>query len=97
MPEKRVITIRLGGKEFKMNVPVQDEEKYRKAASDINTLIDAYKKTFRAEPDDYLAMAALQTAVLKVEMEMSRDLSSDKEMLKALDTKLGEYLDSIKK
>ncbi len=97
MPDKRVITIRLGGKEFRMSIIAQDEEKYRRAASDINTLIDTYRNTFRAEPDDYLAMAALQTAVLKVEMEMSRDVSSEKETLSAIDERLGDYLDSIKK
>ena len=42
-----------------MTVPQDDEEKYRRAAREINELISAYKGSFVAEPEDYLAMAAL--------------------------------------
>lgn len=52
-----------------MTIPQAEEEKYRRAARDINSLIAAYKTRFMAEPEDYLAMAALQVAADKVDLE----------------------------
>lgn len=54
----------LAGKEYP-TIRQAEEEKYRRAAQDINALISVYKTRFAAEPEDYSAMAALQ-AVDKV-------------------------------
>lgn len=55
-----------------MTIPQAEEEKYRRAARDINSLIAAYKTRFMAEPEDYLAMAALQVAADKVDLRNER-------------------------
>jgi cell division protein ZapA (FtsZ GTPase activity inhibitor) len=65
MSRTRRITVKIAGKEYAMTVPQDDEEKYRRAAREINELISAYKGSFVAEPEDYLAMAAMQVAVNK--------------------------------
>ena len=62
MAATRRISVRLAGKEYPMTIPQAEEEKYRRAARDINSLIAVYKTRFMAEPEDYLAMAALQVA-----------------------------------
>ena len=76
MSRTRRITVKIAGKEYAMTVPQDDEEKYRRAAREINELISAYKGSFVAEPEDYLAMAAMQVAVNKVNLEMDREIDS---------------------
>ena len=62
MAGTRRISVKLAGKEYPMTIRQAEEEKYRRAAQDINALISVYKTRFAAEPEDYLAMAALQVA-----------------------------------
>ena len=98
MSRTRRITVKIAGKEYAMTVPQDDEEKYRRAAREINELISAYKGSFVAEPEDYLAMAAMQVAVNKVNLEMDRPISSS-DQIDALDEigrEIDSYLNDIK-
>lgn len=96
MAETRRITVRVAGKEFAMTIPAQQEEVYRRAAADINQLVSAYKASFVAEPEDYLAMAAIQTAVLKVDLEMKREMTDQMEALEQIDNKIDDYLNGFR-
>lgn len=79
-----------------MTINQHDEEKYRRAAKEINKLIAAYKASYVAEPEDYLAMAAIQVAVGKVTLEMDRSLSNQLEELDALNREIDNYLNDVK-
>lgn len=79
-----------------MTINQNDEEKYRRAAKEINILIAAYKASYVAEPEDYLAMAAIQVAVGKVTLEMDRSLSNQLEELDALNREIDNYLNDVK-
>ena len=46
MAATRRISVRLAGKEYPMTIPQAEEEKYRRAARDINSLIAVYKTRF---------------------------------------------------
>lgn len=92
----RRITVKIGGKEYPMTINQHDEEKYRRAAKEINKLIAAYKASYVAEPEDYLAMAAIQVAVGKVTLEMDRSLSNQLEELDALNREIDNYLNDVK-
>lgn len=92
----RRITVKIGGKEYPMTINQNDEEKYRRAAKEINILIAAYKASYVAEPEDYLAMAAIQVAVGKVTLEMDRSLSNQLEELDALNREIDNYLNDVK-
>ena len=92
----RRITVKIGGKEYPMTINQNDEEKYRRAAKEINKLIAAYKSSYVAEPEDYLAMAAIQVAVGKVTLEMDRSLSNQLEELDALNREIDNYLNDVK-
>lgn len=92
----RRITVKIGGKEYPMTIKQNDEEKYRRAAKEINKLITAYKASYVAEPEDYLAMAAIQVAVGKVTLEMDRSLSNQLEELDALNREIDNYLNDVK-
>ncbi len=88
--------MKVGGKEFAMTIPKADEEKYRRAVVEINELISVYKGSFVAEPEDYLAMAALQVAVDKVSLEMERSVEDDVVQLEMLSEKIDDYLNNIR-
>ena len=92
----RRITVKIGGIEYPMTINQNDEEKYRRAAKEINKLIAAYKASYVAEPEDYLAMAAIQVAVGKVTLEMDRSLSNQLEELDALNREIDNYLNDVK-
>ena len=92
----RRITVKIGGKEYPMTINQNDEEKYRRAAKEINKLIAAYKASYVAEPEDYLAMTAIQVAVGKVTLEMDRSLSNQLEELDALNREIDNYLNDVK-
>ena len=92
----RRITVKIGGKEYPMTFKQNDEEKYRRAAKEINKLITAYKASYVAEPEDYLAMAAIQVAVGKVTLEMDRSLSNQLAELEALNREIDNYLNDVK-
>ena len=79
-----------------MTIKQNDEEKYRRAAKEINKLITAYKASYVAEPEDYLAMAAIQVAVEKVTLEMDRSLSNQLAELEALNREIDNYLNDVK-
>lgn len=92
----RRITVKIGGKEYPMTIKQNDEEKYRRATKEINKLITAYKASYVAEPEDYLAMAAIQVAVGKVTLEMDRSLSNQLAELEALNREIDNYLNDVK-
>ena len=96
MSRTRRITVKIAGKEYAMTVPQDDEEKYRRASREINELISAYKGSFVAEPEDYLAMAAMQVAVNKVNLEMDRAMSDQIDALDEIGREIDSYLNDIK-
>lgn len=79
-----------------MIIRANEEEVYRRAAADINQLVSAYKASFVAEPEDYLAMAAIQTAVVKVNLERKEEMSDQIEALEKIENKIDSYLDSFR-
>lgn len=79
-----------------MTIPKADEEKYRRAVREINEMISAYKGSFVAEPEDYLAMAALQAAVDKVSLEMQRSVNDEVAQLERISEEIDRYLNHIR-
>lgn len=96
MSDTRRITVKVAGKEFAMTIPKQDEEKYRRAVQEINTHVSVYKSNFVGEPEDHLAMAALQVAVDKVSLEMDRSASAKLIELEEIEENIDRYLGNIK-
>ncbi|MCL2560767.1 MAG: cell division protein ZapA [Rikenellaceae bacterium] len=96
MSQKLNIRLTIAGKSYPLSIERENEEKYRRAEVEINELVTEFRGRFRAENEDYLAMAALQIALANIEMEMSRSLG-DKEVdaLAQIDRRLGNYLDAL--
>lgn len=96
MAAKLNIKLTIAGKAYPLSIDREKEQKYRRAERDINTLVAKFESRFRAQPEDYLAMTALQLAISNIESEMSRNLSSEREQLIELDKELDSYLNSLK-
>lgn len=95
MSDKLNIRLTIAGKSYPLSIERENEEKYRRAESEINALVTQFRARFKAEGEDYLAMAALQIALANVEMEMSRSLGEEIDRLAEIDRELDEYLGSI--
>lgn len=95
MSNKFNIRLNIAGKSYPLSIEREMEEKYRRAEREVNELVAKFRGRFRAEGEDYLAMAALQIAVANVEMEMSRSLGEDIDALNEIDKELEDYLASI--
>ena len=72
------------------------EERYRRAESEINKIVTEFRGRYRAEREDYLALAALRIALENVDMEMSRSLGEEIDELKEIDRELESYLGTLK-
>ena len=90
------IKLNIAGKSYPLSIEREKEEKYRRAEKEINDLVTKFRSRFRAESEDYLAMAALQISLANVELEMSRSLGDDIDTLVDIDRELDEYLSSLK-
>lgn len=86
------INLTVAGKVYPITIRRDREEIYRRGEREVNGLIEKYKTAFRAETEQYLAMAALHIAAKNIEMELSRSLGEDIDELVKLDAKLDEYL-----
>lgn len=96
MNSKLNIKLNIAGKSYPLSIEREKEEKYRRAEKEINELVTKFRSRFRAESEDYLAMAALQISLANVELEMSRSLGDDIDALVDIDRELDEYLSSLK-
>lgn len=96
MDSKLNIRLNIAGKSYPLSIEREKEEKYRRAEKEINDLVTKFRSRFRAESEDYLAMAALQISLANVEFEMSRSLGEDIDALVDIDKELDEYLSSLK-
>jgi len=95
MSDKFNIKLNIAGKSYPLTIERSSEEVYRRAEREINALVAAYKNRFRAQQEDYLAMAALQLAVGSIQQQMSRSLGEEIDLLVELDRELGTILENI--
>ncbi len=95
MSQKLNIKLTIAGKSYPLSIERDNEEKYRRAEAEINDLVTEFRGRFRAETEDYLAMAALQIALANVEMEMSRSLGDEIDALVDIDRQLDSYLNTL--
>ncbi len=95
MSDKFNITLKVAGKVFPLPIERHKEEHYRRAERQVNAVIDAFRKRYRVDEDECLAMAALQMAVTCVELEMRGNMDSDEEQLREVEKQLDRYLGEI--
>lgn len=88
MAEGFRITLKIAGRDYPLTINPKEEWKYRKAAKEINELVNLYSKRYSADMENYLAMAALQTALMGISSQVDQELEPVLNELKKLDQEL---------
>ena len=89
MEEKLAIKVQIAERFYPLKIDRRDEEKIRKAAKLINDRLLQYKQKYTdKDPQDFLAMAALQFVIQLLDCESKQNLVSLEEDLKALNEEL---------
>ncbi len=89
MDEKLPIKVQIAERFYPLKIERKDEEKIRKAAKLINDKLLQYKQRYTdKDPQDFLAMAALQFVIQLLDCESKQNLVSLEEDLKELNEEL---------
>lgn len=82
------ITLRIAGREYPLTIDPAEEWRYRKAAKEINELVNLYSKRYSADMENYLAMAALQTALMGIQSGVSEEMEPVLDELRKFEAEL---------
>ena len=94
MEEKLAIKVQIAERFYPLKIERREEEKIRKAAKLINDRILQYKQRYTdKDPQDFLAMAALQFVIQLLDCESKENTVSLEEDLKALSAELDHLLE----
>lgn len=96
------IILKIAGREYPLTIDRKDEEKYRKAAKEVNDLVTMFSKSYGLDSENFLAMAALQLALKNIYYEDSMDFTPIINELKRFEADLdtvpgGVFVDKQKK
>ncbi len=85
MEDKLAIKVQIAERFYPLKIERQEEERIRKAAKLINDRLLQYKQRYTdKDPQDFLAMAALQFVIQLLDCESKQNYISLEEDLKAL-------------
>lgn len=82
------IVLKIAGREYPMKIDRKDEEKYRRAAKEVNELVNMYNRKYSADMENYLAMTSLQLALVSLQQSSSQNNTEIIEELKRLEEEL---------
>ena len=89
--DKFKITLTIGGIEFKPVIDRKDEEIYRQAEKEINSLFDRYYKIYKFNNEQLLRAVALQFAINKIQSK--KILEEFSKEIEDINLDLEEFLD----
>lgn len=93
MEEKLAIKVQIAERFYPLKIERREEERIRKAAKLINDRLLQYKQRYTdKDPQDFLAMAALQFVIQLLDCESKQNFLSLEEDLKALSEELDVLL-----
>lgn len=91
--KEMVIRVDIADKLYRMTIPVQDEERVRRAALRIKEQIIDLRKRFDTSHLDYLAMAALQISIENEQNKERLKFSTERLIIDEITTEIDQYLD----
>ncbi|HKK62935.1 MAG TPA: cell division protein ZapA [Bacteroidales bacterium] len=93
MDEKLAIKVQIAERFYPLKIERKEEEKIRKAAKLINDRLLQYKQRYTdKDPQDFLAMAALQFVIQLIDCDSNQNLLSLEKDLQALNEELDNLL-----
>lgn len=96
MAKVRRINIKIGLRDFGIDIPADDEQIYRLAAKEINKTMTVYQSTLEGQTEDFIYLTALHIAVAKVRHETDKTIAEQAKMLGDINDTLSEYISSAK-
>lgn len=95
--EKFSIKLKLAGVPYILAIARKDEEMYRRAEVTVNELVTKYKNAFKADPEQYLAMAALQASLQNVDYQMTDMENQAILQMEKIERELDEHIEKLSK
>jgi cell division protein ZapA len=94
MKEKLPINIKIEGRQYPVEIDRKDEEKYRKAAGQLNEVISKYRNLYQEEDSqNILAMTAFSIMLKSLEKDESPDHSLFIDELKNIKDDITDFLE----
>ncbi len=91
--KKLKINIRIDGRTYPLTINPEDEEKYRKAAKNVNDLVRKFREQFvDRDTNDILAMTAFQVALSSLDLQQREDKTLFIGGLKNLNDDIADFI-----
>ena len=91
--EKLTVRVNINERFYPLKIEVKDEERIRKAAKNINSMIAKYKEVFRdKDGQDLLAMVALQFGKKVIDLDDNYQLSEVVDEIKTINRDIEQFI-----
>jgi len=91
--EKLTIRVNINERFYPLKIEAKDEEKIRKAANNINSMITKYREVFNdKDGQDLLAMVALQFGTKVIDLDNSSQLTEVVDAVKTLNRDIEQFI-----
>ena len=91
--EKLTIRININERFYPLKIEAKDEEKIRKAANNINSMIKKYREVFNdKDGQDLLAMVALQFGTKVIDLDNDSQLTEIVDTVKTLNRDIEQFI-----
>jgi len=91
--EKLTIRININERFYPLKIEAKDEEKIRKAANNINSMIKKYREVFNdKDGQDLLAMVALQFGTKVIDLDNKTQLTEIVDTVKTLNRDIEQFI-----
>ena len=87
------ITLKIGKKQFPLDIDSDEEEMFRKVAKEINDAINMYRNQYPDYDNElYMAMALIDITLAKEKLQEKKDLGPIRERMEALMEEMEPYI-----
>ena len=91
--EKLTIRVNINERFYPLKIEAKDEEKIRKAANNINSMINKYREVFNdKDGQDLLAMVALQFGTKVIDLDNNSQLTEVVDAVKTLNRDIEQFI-----
>jgi len=91
--EKLTVRVNINERFYPLKIEAKDEEKIRKAAKNINSMISKYREVFNdKDGQDFLAMVALQLGTKVIDLDDNFQLTEVVDDIKTLNREIEQFI-----
>jgi len=91
--DKLTIRVNINERFYPLKIERKDEEKIRKAAKNINDMVNKYREVFKdKDGQDFLAMVALQLGTKVIDLDNHQDITEVVDDVKSLNRNIEQFI-----